>query len=137
MCFNCTDCHRPLDSVLACDGPDKDIYCKACYGKHFGPKGFGYGHSPTLVSTGTGEAYVPRFEQQKSNKFTFLIKIQYLFKYYSEMKPGLKAAEGEGCPRCGFHVYAAEQMIGKNRVSKQLKLLKNSMTFSKNKLDLF
>jgi len=53
------------------------------------------------------------------------------------MKPGLKAAEGEGCPRCGFHVYAAEQMIGKNRVSLQLKLLTNSMTFSKNKLDLF
>ncbi|KAJ1521134.1 hypothetical protein ONE63_002831 [Megalurothrips usitatus] len=50
-CFNCCDCHRPLDSMLACDGPDKEIYCRACYGKKYGPKGFGYGHAPTLVST--------------------------------------------------------------------------------------
>lgn len=50
-CFSCSTCHRPLDSTLACDGPDKEIYCRACYGKYFGPKGFGYGHSPTLIST--------------------------------------------------------------------------------------
>ncbi|KAI9552806.1 hypothetical protein GHT06_020686 [Daphnia sinensis] len=92
LCFNCADCHRPLDSVLACDGPDKDIYCKACYGKRFGPKGFGYGHSPTLVCT-TGTADVP-----------------------VEAKQGIKAPEGEGCPRCGFYVYAAEQMISKARI---------------------
>lgn len=50
-CFNCAECHRPLDSMLACDGPDKEIHCRACYGKLFGPKGFGFGHKPTLVST--------------------------------------------------------------------------------------
>ncbi|KAI5636692.1 LIM domain-containing protein [Phthorimaea operculella] len=48
-CFNCAECHRPLDSMLACDGPDKEIHCRACYGKLFGPKGFGFGHAPTLV----------------------------------------------------------------------------------------
>jgi len=60
-CFNCSQCHRPLDSILACDGPDKEIYCKACYGKNFGPKGFGYGHSPTLFSaseTSTAVGYL-------------------------------------------------------------------------------
>jgi CxxC motif-containing protein len=30
---------------------------------------------------------------------------------------GFKAPQGQGCPRCGFAVYAAEQMISKNRVS--------------------
>ena len=50
-CFNCAECHRPLDSMLACDGPDKEIHCRSCYGKLFGPKGFGFGHTPTLVST--------------------------------------------------------------------------------------
>lgn len=38
-CFNCAECHRPLDSTLACDGPDKEIHCRACYAKLFGPKG--------------------------------------------------------------------------------------------------
>lgn len=56
-CFSCSQCRKPLDSMIACDGPDKEIYCKSCYGKNFGPKGFGYGHSPTLVST-NGESTV-------------------------------------------------------------------------------
>ena len=59
MCFNCNDCKRPLDSVLACDGPDKEIYCKTCYGKRYGPKGFGYGHMPTLVSVGFANGDLP------------------------------------------------------------------------------
>lgn len=56
-CFNCADCHRPLDSVLACDGPDREVYCKSCYAKKYGPKGFGYGHMPTLVSV-NGESTI-------------------------------------------------------------------------------
>lgn len=28
-----------------------------------------------------------------------------------------KAPEGEGCPRCGGYVYAAEQMLARGRVS--------------------
>lgn len=29
-----------------------------------------------------------------------------------------KAPPGEGCPRCGGYVYAAEQMLARGRVSK-------------------
>lgn len=29
----------------------------------------------------------------------------------------LKAPEGQGCPRCGGWVYAAEQMLARGRVS--------------------
>uniref|UniRef100_A0A8D8RLU6 Muscle LIM protein Mlp84B n=2 Tax=Cacopsylla melanoneura TaxID=428564 RepID=A0A8D8RLU6_9HEMI len=95
QCFSCCKCHRPLDSMLACDGPDKEIYCRACYGKNYGPKGFGYGHSPTLVST-NGESTI----------------------HYPEMAPttGAKGRNGDGCPRCGYAVYAAEQMISKNKI---------------------
>lgn len=32
-------------------------------------------------------------------------------------KAGPKAPEGEGCPRCGGYVYAAEQMLARGRVS--------------------
>ena len=42
-CFSCGSCSRPLDSVLCCDAPDGDIYCKGCYAKTFGAKGYGYG----------------------------------------------------------------------------------------------
>ena len=63
-CFKCNLCSKQLDSVNHCDGPDKEIYCKrkqniflyitrwvwvkkslslVCYGKKFGPKGYGYG----------------------------------------------------------------------------------------------
>uniref|UniRef100_A0A336MTA1 CSON005688 protein n=1 Tax=Culicoides sonorensis TaxID=179676 RepID=A0A336MTA1_CULSO len=92
-CFSCSQCHRPLDSVLACDGPDREIYCRACYGKQYGPKGFGYGHTPTLSSNGES---VP---------------------VHGEGRPLMgKKPEKGGCPRCGFAVYAAEQMISKGQV---------------------
>ena len=41
-CFSCRSCRRPLDSVLACDGPDREIYCRGCYGKQFGARGYGF-----------------------------------------------------------------------------------------------
>lgn len=32
----------------------------------------------------------------------------------------VKAPDGEGCPRCGVSVYAAEQMLGREKVKKAL-----------------
>merc|ERR1719245_2129050 len=29
-CFKCNKCHRVLDSRIACDGPDNDVYCTDC-----------------------------------------------------------------------------------------------------------
>ncbi|XP_053670716.1 muscle LIM protein Mlp84B isoform X4 [Anopheles nili] len=88
-CFNCNECHRPLDSMIACDGPDREIHCRACYGKLFGPKGFGFGHTPTLVSTDVQSA---------------------------PPADGPKAKDGKGCTRCGYAVYEAEKMLSKNRI---------------------
>lgn len=42
-CFKCNLCTKNLDSRNCCEGGDKEIYCKTCYGKKFGPKGYGYG----------------------------------------------------------------------------------------------
>ncbi|GAB1609984.1 cysteine and glycine-rich protein 1-like [Argonauta hians] len=42
MCFRCNSCSKSLDSTTLCDN-QTDIYCKACYNKQFGPKGFGFG----------------------------------------------------------------------------------------------
>lgn len=41
-CYKCHDCTKTLDSIIACDGPDKDVYCKTCYGKRWGPHGYGF-----------------------------------------------------------------------------------------------
>lgn len=42
-----------------------------------------------------------------------------------------KAPEGEGCPRCGGFVYAAEQMLARGRVS--VKLLPLNLIFYRKK----
>ncbi len=116
-CFNCLECHRVLDSVLACDGPDRDIYCKLCYAKKFGPKGYGFGAGAAfLMSDSIPYAYL------KINVFiirinNFLIRNGKEDAFRNIDTKTIKAAEGQGCPRCGGVVFAAEQMLSKGRVS--------------------
>ena len=50
-CFSCKACTRPLDSMLACDAPDNDIYCKGCYSKKFGAHGYGFGGGAAFLQT--------------------------------------------------------------------------------------
>lgn len=50
-CFKCKDCHKTLDSIIACDGPDSDVYCKTCYGKKFGPHGYGFACGSGFLQT--------------------------------------------------------------------------------------
>jgi hypothetical protein len=45
-----------------------------------------------------------------------------------EPKAIAKAPEGEGCPRCGGFVYAAEQMLARGRVSVFTGAVFNSVT---------
>ena len=40
-CFACITCQKVLDSTFA--ERQGEIYCKPCYGREFGPKGFGFG----------------------------------------------------------------------------------------------
>jgi len=42
VCFKCLDCGKGLDSTTLRD-KDGEIYCASCYGKKFGPKGYGFG----------------------------------------------------------------------------------------------
>ncbi|KAI9202912.1 uncharacterized protein BJ171DRAFT_512579 [Polychytrium aggregatum] len=40
-CFLRSECNRTLDSSSMAER-DSAIFCRSCYGKKFGPKGFGY-----------------------------------------------------------------------------------------------
>jgi len=57
-CFNCKTCRRKLDSGSLCD-KDGEIYCKACYGKAFGPKGYGFGGGAGSLATFGADSIVP------------------------------------------------------------------------------
>lgn len=43
MCLKCCQCGKRLDSTNMVDR-DYDLYCRGCYSKSFGPKGYGYGN---------------------------------------------------------------------------------------------
>lgn len=45
-CFLCATCKKGLDSQNITESDGK-LYCKSCYGKNFGPKGFGIGGGAT------------------------------------------------------------------------------------------
>ncbi|XP_050730567.1 uncharacterized protein LOC127005625 isoform X3 [Eriocheir sinensis] len=96
-CFNCKSCRKPLDSVVHCDGPDKDVYCKVCYGKAFGPKGYGFGSGAGTLTCGYEDA-AP------------------LVRPHGNPDAVLQVHEGEiPCPRCGGRVFSAEMMMAKDR----------------------
>mmetsp|Transcript_64308 Transcript_64308/g.152163 ORF Transcript_64308/g.152163 Transcript_64308/m.152163 type:complete len:88 (-) Transcript_64308:79-342(-) len=57
MCFKCKDCNKSLDSTNATSHEEegvRSVYCKACYGKHFGPGGFRGGSGGTGIMAPTG-----------------------------------------------------------------------------------
>lgn len=41
-CFVCVECRKGLDSTTL-NMHGNEIYCKSCYGKNYGPKGYGFG----------------------------------------------------------------------------------------------
>lgn len=50
-CYKCHDCTKQLDSIIGCDGPDRDVYCRTCYGKKWGPHGYGFACGSGFLQT--------------------------------------------------------------------------------------
>lgn len=48
-------CRKNLDSTTVAVH-ENEIYCKACYGKKYGPKGYGYGAGAGTLSMDKGES---------------------------------------------------------------------------------
>lgn len=55
MCVCAVVCGKNLDSTTVAVHMD-EVYCKACYGKKYGPKGYGYGQGAGTLSMDKGEA---------------------------------------------------------------------------------
>uniref|UniRef100_A0A6G1SMU4 Muscle LIM protein Mlp84B n=1 Tax=Aceria tosichella TaxID=561515 RepID=A0A6G1SMU4_9ACAR len=54
QCFKCGLCHKRLDSTNATEHGG-DLFCKQCYGRKFGPKGYGFGGGAGTLTMDKGE----------------------------------------------------------------------------------
>ncbi|ELK37581.1 PREDICTED: cysteine and glycine-rich protein 3 [Myotis davidii] len=102
-CFHCMACRKALDSTTVA-AHDSEIYCKACYGRKYGPKGIGFGQGAGCLSTDTGEHLGLQFQESPKQARSATTS--------NPSKFTAKFGESEKCPRCGKSVYAAEKVMG-------------------------
>ncbi|XP_032379936.1 cysteine and glycine-rich protein 3 [Etheostoma spectabile] len=101
-CFICMSCRKGLDSTTVA-AHESEIYCKSCYGKKYGPKGYGYGQGAgALSSDPPGDVGL---QPQDS-------KPQPASSNSTDSKPSQKFGCSDRCPRCSKAVYAAEKVMG-------------------------
>ncbi|XP_070167448.1 muscle LIM protein 1 isoform X3 [Polyergus mexicanus] len=105
QCFKCGLCGKSLDSTN-CSEHEGELFCKVCHGRKFGPKGYGFGGGAGCLSMDQGDHLQAKSEDELSRGSNAIL----------EPRAIAKAPEGEGCPRCGGYVYAAEQMLARGRV---------------------
>ncbi|KAL4659566.1 cysteine and glycine-rich protein 2-like isoform X1 [Arapaima gigas] len=101
-CFLCMVCRKGLDSTTVAIH-NKEIYCKSCYGKKYGPKGYGYGQGAGILNTDRGERLGIQPEQTQVHRPTASP---------NSYKFAQKFGGSEKCARCGEPVYAAEKIMG-------------------------
>ncbi|TRY73020.1 hypothetical protein TCAL_06700 [Tigriopus californicus] len=56
VCFKCSMCNKMLDST-SCSEHEKELFCRMCYGRRYGPKGVGFGQGAGALSMDTGEKF--------------------------------------------------------------------------------
>nr|AIW62401.1 cysteine and glycine rich protein [Scytodes thoracica] len=65
-CFKCGLCNKRIDSTNSAEHGG-ELYCKQCYGRKFGPKGYGFGGGAGCLSMDKGE-HLGNTECAMSNK---------------------------------------------------------------------
>ncbi|ELT89712.1 hypothetical protein CAPTEDRAFT_18509 [Capitella teleta] len=104
-CFLCGECKKRLDPVSIADHKG-EVFCKPCYGRLFGPKGYGY-----AGGAGNGLSMDAGVNSEDINNVPHTAKA-----YLAPTEDGKKAdseraleAGAELCPRCGMQVFIAEK----------------------------
>ncbi|KAG9352108.1 hypothetical protein JZ751_020521 [Albula glossodonta] len=83
---------------------ESEIYCKSCYGKKYGPKGYGYGQGAGALSSDpisedqNNQPQEPKPQRQSTNS--------------NPSKFAQRFGGSDRCPRCSKAVYAAEKVMG-------------------------
>lgn len=101
-CFTCKDCNKSLDATNIGERKDPgdpvsgEVYCKSCYGKNFGPKGYGYGAGAGTLNMDAGSQGWAKNNAPKQ---------------FNHITTANSYGAGPQCPRCGGSVYPAEEMI--------------------------
>uniref|UniRef100_A0AAQ4RVF6 Cysteine and glycine-rich protein 3 (cardiac LIM protein) n=1 Tax=Gasterosteus aculeatus aculeatus TaxID=481459 RepID=A0AAQ4RVF6_GASAC len=103
-CFLCMSCRKALDSTTVA-AHESEIHCKSCYGKKYGPKGYGYGQGAGALSSDPPNHEGPQHHDSKPRPPNS-----------NENKSSLKFGCSDRCPRCSKAVYAAEKVMGAGKV---------------------
>uniref|UniRef100_A0A8D2LNH0 Cysteine and glycine-rich protein 2 n=1 Tax=Varanus komodoensis TaxID=61221 RepID=A0A8D2LNH0_VARKO len=106
QCFSPVVCRKNLDSTTVAIH-DEEVYCKSCYGKKYGPKGYGYGQGAGTLNMDRGERLGIKRDNVPSHRPTTSPNTS---------KFAQKFGGAEKCSRCGDSVYAAEKVIGAGKV---------------------
>ncbi|XP_060608292.1 cysteine and glycine-rich protein 1-like isoform X3 [Ruditapes philippinarum] len=108
LCLKCAKCNKLLDSY-SCTNHEDEIFCKACYGKMFGPKGYGFAGGAGGLSMDTGKPY----EVTRGNVSSY--QLAQAAPTLERNGGGGKWGGGDACPRCCKQVYFAEEVraVGK------------------------
>uniref|UniRef100_A0A4W6EJG3 Cysteine and glycine-rich protein 3 (cardiac LIM protein) n=1 Tax=Lates calcarifer TaxID=8187 RepID=A0A4W6EJG3_LATCA len=102
-CFICMSCRKGLDSTTVA-AHESEIYCKSCYGKKYGPKGYGYGQGAGALSSdppGQNADLQPHESKPRPSSTNA-----------NPSKSSQKFGGSDRCPRCSKAVYAAEKVMG-------------------------
>ncbi|KAJ3593768.1 hypothetical protein NHX12_006102 [Muraenolepis orangiensis] len=103
-CFICMACRKGLDSTTVA-AHESEIYCKSCYGKKYGPKGYGYGQGAGALSSDPPRSDVDLGPQDGTKRGS----------PKTNTNPGRfaqKFGSTDQCPRCSTAVFAAEKIMG-------------------------
>ena len=118
-------CNRRLDSSNLTEH-NADIYCRSCYGKCFGPKGYGYGGGAGVLSMDTADgsqatsnipATAQAFIAPKLSSPTSKENVIGSVNNNNNNQVRNKWGGSDICARCGKAVYMAEKMMGGGAVS--------------------
>ncbi|KAJ3218626.1 hypothetical protein HDU67_004679 [Dinochytrium kinnereticum] len=123
MCMTCKECNKRLDSTNVTE-KDKEAYCKTCYGKLHGPKGYGYGGGAGTLSTDSTITNGQRFSPPSTSPMGSTSDLgsgtlatlstsssaQHLAEK-SKLASQIKSTSN-ACPKCSKQVYFAEQVLG-------------------------